>query len=41
MEHIIPILNILNGNLGFYPENYNRKETSSELVKRINRYYNK
>ena len=40
-EHIIPILNILNGNLGFYPENYNRKETSSELVKRINRYYNK
>lgn len=40
-EHIIPILNILNGNLGFYPENYNRKETSGELVKRINRYYNK
>ena len=40
IEHIEPILNILNGKLGFYPETYNRQETSSELILRINRYYN-
>ena len=30
-EHIIPALNILNGNLGFYPPNYDRNETPEEL----------
>ena len=38
-EHIIPALNILNGNLGFYPSNYNRSETLEELNNRINSYY--
>lgn len=41
MEHIEPVINILNGNLGFYPENYDRTETPKELNYRINRYYNK
>ena len=36
-----PIINILNGKLGFYPETYNRQETSSELILRINKYYKK
>ena len=40
-EHIIPALNILNGNLGFYPPNYDRNETSEELNYRINSYYSK
>ena len=40
-EHIEPIINILNGKLGFYPETYNRQETSSELILRINKYYKK
>ena len=40
IEHIEPTLKILNGELGFYPENYNRKETSSELILRINKHYN-
>ena len=38
-EHIIPALNILNGNLGFYPSNYDRSETLEELNNRINSYY--
>lgn len=37
--HIIPALNILNGQLGFYPLNYNKDETAQELVKKINVYY--
>ena len=40
-EHIIPALNILNGNLGFYPPNYDRNETPEELNYRINSYYSK
>lgn len=40
-EHIIPSLNILNGNLGFYPPNYDRSETPAELNYRINKYYSK
>ena len=40
-EHIILALNILNGNLGFYPHNYNRNETPEELNYRINSYYSK
>lgn len=38
-EHIIPALNILNGNLGFYPPNYDRNETPEELNYQINSYY--
>ena len=38
-EHIMPSINILNGKLGFYPPNYNTKETPEELNARINRYY--
>ena len=40
-EHIISALNILNGNLGFYPPNYDRNETPEELNYRINSYYSK
>ena len=40
-EHIIPALNILNGNLGFYPPSYDRNETPEELNYRINSYYSK
>lgn len=36
-EHLAPSLRILNGQLGFYPPNYNREEQPIELVKRINR----
>lgn len=38
-EHILPTLKILNGELGFYPPNYNRKETPEELNNRIYSYY--
>ena len=38
-EHIIPTLNILNGNIGFYPSNYDRNETPEELNYQINSYY--
>ena len=38
-EHIEPIINILNGKLGFYPPTYDRKETPKELILRINKYY--
>ena len=40
-EHLIPSLNILNGQLGFYPPDYNREEQPIELVKRINDHYSK
>jgi len=40
-EHIIPAINILNGKLGFYPPNYDKNETSEELIYRINDYYSK
>ena len=33
-------IEILNGNLGFYPKEYNKSESPAELVKRINAYYN-
>lgn len=39
-EHIKPILDILSGKRGFYPENYNQLETDEQRLKRINRYYN-
>ena len=39
-EHITPVLRILSGKLGFYPKDYNRDETPSELCLRINKYYN-
>ena len=38
--HIKPVLAILNGNLGFYPKNYNIKETPEQKLIRINRHYN-
>lgn len=41
VEHIEPIMNILNGKLGFYPKTYNRKETPMELILRINKHYRK
>lgn len=40
-HHIEPIINILNGHLGFYPPNYNLNETSEEQAIRINEYHNK
>jgi len=39
-EHIIPSINILNGNLGFYPPDFNFFETPMERLIRINKYYN-
>ena len=39
-EHIEPALRILNGQLGFYPREYNRNETFEELSARINSYHN-
>lgn len=39
-EHIKPILDILSGKRGFYPENYNQLETDEQRLIRINRYYN-
>ena len=38
-EHITPAINILNGQLGFYPPNYDKNETPEELNFRINDYY--
>lgn len=38
-EHIKPSIDILNGKLGFYPPNYNTKETPEELNIRINHYH--
>ena len=37
IEHIKPIISILNGKLGFYPLNYDRLETAEELNSRINK----
>lgn len=40
-EHIIPSVNILNGNLGFYPPNFDSNETLEERNVRINKYHSK
>lgn len=40
LEHIKPILAILNGKLGFYPPNYDLTENSEQSLIRINKYYN-
>ena len=40
-EHIKPTINILNGNLGFYPKEYNQDETPEEKNIRINTYHQK
>ena len=40
LEHIKPILAILNGKLGFYPPNYDLTENSEQRLIRINKYYN-
>lgn len=37
--HIQPIINILNGNLGFYPENFDKEMTPEEQNIRNNMYY--
>ena len=39
-KHIEPTLKILNGDLGFYPNDYDRSETPKQLNYRINKYYN-
>ncbi len=39
-EHIKPVLDILDGKLGFYPPNYDLTENSEQRLIRINRYYN-
>lgn len=39
-EHIKPVLAILNGNLGFYPKDYNINETPEQKLIRINKFYN-
>ncbi len=40
-HHIEPIINILNGHLGFYPPNYKLNETAEEQAIKINEYHNK
>lgn len=40
-EHIKPSINILNGNLSFYPPDFNFQESQIERLIRINKYYNK
>lgn len=40
LEHIKPVLKILDGQLGFYPSNFNLKETPDEKLLRISKYYN-
>ena len=40
-HHVEPIINILNGNLVFYPPNYNLNETAEEQAIKINEYHNK
>ena len=39
-EHIKPIIDILDGKLGFYPPDYDLTENSEQRLIRINRYYN-
>lgn len=41
IEHIVPILQILSGNLGFYPADYDINETPEQRNIRINQYHNK
>ena len=38
-EHLNPCLNILNGNLGFYPPDFDMNETDEKRLIRINEYY--
>ena len=38
-EHIKPCLNILNGNLGFYPPDFDMNESDEKRLIRINKYY--
>lgn len=39
LEHINPIMEILNGRLGFYPSDFNLKESPEEKLVRISKYY--
>lgn len=38
-EHVKPSIDILNGKLGFYPQNFNFDETIEERMVRINQYH--
>ena len=38
-DHVSPSVNILNGNLGFYPPNFDFNETLEERNTRTNEYY--
>lgn len=40
-EHVKPSLDILNGKLGFYPENYNFNESPEDRLLRIHKYHSK
>lgn len=40
-EHIEPSINILNGNLGFYPPNFDFNETLEQRSIRINEYHSR
>lgn len=40
-KHIKPIIAILNGQLGFYPPDYDIQETNEQRLIRINKYYNR
>jgi hypothetical protein len=40
-EHVEPSLRILNGELSFYPANFNFSETNEERILRINKYYSR
>lgn len=39
LEHVNPSVNILNGILGFYPNDFNYKETPDARIVRINQYH--
>lgn len=40
-EHVAPSVNILSGNLGFYPPDFNFSETIEERIVRINKYHSR
>ena len=41
LEHVKPSVSILNGNLGFYPQNFDFNKTLEDRNTRINEYYAK
>ena len=40
LEHILPSINILNGQLGFYPIDFDYNQTPEQISIRINKYHN-